>query len=195
MSARRCPSQSWPSRNISASSTSHQAPCFDSPQPPNQHTPLSLAHIGCTAFVFVKKFASPYPCPTVLSGYEWLESSTASFAIPLALVAELVADKVPAVDSVLHLFATPLHAAAGFFAIAAPAGAFGGAMAVEGRALQAIGDATASALSSRRAPTRRGSRPNRHRTGVRGPLCRALPGRAVGARHTRRKVPDTWACH
>jgi len=42
VSARRCPSQSWPSRNISASSTSHQAPCFDSPQPPNQHTPLSL---------------------------------------------------------------------------------------------------------------------------------------------------------
>ena len=161
------------------------------------HTAVAGSHRSSVAppFVFVKKFASPYPCPTVLSGYEWLESSTASFAIPLALVAELVADKVPAVDSVLHLFATPLHAAAGFFAIAAPAGAFGGAMAVEGRALQAIGDATASALSSRRAPTRRGSRPNRHRTGVRGPLCRALPGRAVGARHTRRKVPDTWACH
>jgi hypothetical protein len=57
--------------------------------------------------------------------FEWLDTWPATSGLLALLLLELLADKIPAVDHVLHLLATPLHAAAGALVVVAPAGSFG----------------------------------------------------------------------
>jgi hypothetical protein len=68
-------------------------------------------------------------------GFEWLNTWAAVSGLTALLLLELLADMIPAIDHVLHLLATPLHAAVGALVVVAPAGSFGAG---------SVGDATGS---------------------------------------------------
>lgn len=65
----------------------------------------------------------------------WLSTPAATVLMTALLSLELLADKIPALDHVMHLVATPFHAAAGALVVAAPAGSFSAG---------SVGDATSS---------------------------------------------------
>jgi hypothetical protein len=54
------------------------------------------------------------------SNFEWLSSTPALIALTCALVAEFVADKIPALDTIFDILQTPLRTASGAVTIIAP---------------------------------------------------------------------------